>query len=212
MSRLEPPYVFNSHLLLQSCLSLELIMIATFIPINFKGEPFLGTRLYVSFYATISLGCKHTVAVPDCFWAWFRIYYAPETKAICIYLFSFEGWESLITQIWTVIFQLASVPRITLGHRKRYLMFNCGNAHMSTTCFGIDHQAWAGIRIILEHLLSPLQSIYIYIISSEISALCSCTPTFSTKKPSCLPKVSLPYNRHPYHSFVLQRFFIHIHH
>lgn len=162
MSRLEPPYVFNSHLLLQSCLSLELIMIATFIPINFKGEPFLGTRLYVSFYATISLGSKHTVAVPDCFWAWFRIYYAPETKAICIYLFSFEGWESLITQIWTVIFQLASVPRITLGHRQRYLMFNCGNAHMSTTCFGIDHQAWAGIRIILEHLLSPLQGIYIY--------------------------------------------------
>lgn len=37
-------------------------MIATFIPTNFKGEPFLGTRLYVSFYATISLGSKQTVS------------------------------------------------------------------------------------------------------------------------------------------------------
>lgn len=89
--RLELTYVFKSHLPLKCCLSLELIMIATFIPINFKGEPFLGTRLYLSFYTTISLGSKHTVAVPDCFWAWFRIYYAPETKAICIGLFSFGG-------------------------------------------------------------------------------------------------------------------------
>lgn len=72
-------HAFKNHIMLKSCLALGLIMIATCIPINCKGETFPCTGLRLFYYATVKLGSKHTVSPPDCFWAWFRICYASGT-------------------------------------------------------------------------------------------------------------------------------------